>query len=174
MPKSVKKDGCPSDSEIGAELRRLMRYEPETGFFIRITNHRKCIAGQVAGSTHADGRVFIGLLGFRFAAHRLAVLWMTGRMPANEVDHINCDHSDNRWENLRECTSSQNKWNRRANFSNGTGVKGVRYKKRRNKYEASFKVNRREIYLGSFSTLDEASRAISKARKEAHGEFARS
>lgn len=174
MVKAVRKLGYPSDDELREELRRLMRYEPETGQFIRVIDHKRCQAGQAAGSIHGDGRIFIGLLGFRFAAHRLAVLWMTGRMPTDEVDHINCNHSDNRWANLRECTSSQNKWNRRANFSNGTGVKGVRYKKRRNKFEASFKVNRREIYLGSFSTLSEASRAISKERKEAHGEFARS
>lgn len=165
--------GSPTDSELLIELRRLMKYEPETGNFIRIIKQKQYEEGQIAGHKHHDGRVFIGLMNRKFSAHRLAVLWMTGSMPRHEVDHINCNHGDNRWKNLRECTSSQNKWNRRANRKNGTGVKGVRYKKRRNCYEASFKINRKVIYVGTFRSIEEASSAISEARSKAHGSFAR-
>lgn len=173
MPKPHYRHGVPADGLLYQELRRLMRYEPATGNFVRTIDHRSGRAGDIAGSSHHDGRVFIGLLGLRFAAHRLAVLWMTGRMPHEEVDHINCNHSDNRWENLRECTSSQNKCNRRSGGNQSGGFKGVRLNKRSGTYEARIKANRKTIHVGTFKTIEEACDALNKVRSEVHGDFSR-
>ncbi|SNS16714.1 HNH endonuclease [Pseudomonas segetis] len=173
MPKAFSVSGRPSNEEIIAELKRLMRYEPETGNFIRIMDRNQGKTGQIAGCSRRDGRVEIGLLGYRFLAHRLAVAWMTGAMPGEEVDHINCDHSDNRWTNLRACSHAENMRNRRFPGRTETGIKGIRYHKAKNNYEAVVIKNRTTYKFGRFSTIEEAIHVLDIKRKELHGDFAR-
>jgi hypothetical protein len=59
---------------------------------------------------------------------------MTGKWPRHELDHINHDKSDNRWDNLREATKSQIQWNAILRRDNVSGFKGVQ--KRDNKHVA--------------------------------------
>src|SRR5438045_2733801 len=60
-----------------------------------------------------------------YRAHRLAWLYMTGEMPI-EVDHLNLNRADNRWQNLRVATRVQNAANSPARRPSITGIKGVR------------------------------------------------
>lgn len=76
--------------------------------------------------------------------------------PNGIVDHINNNTLDNRKENLRVTTTSNNLRNGTLRTNNTTGVKGVRYDKERKKYEARIKVNYKSILLGRFDTLEEA------------------
>lgn len=76
--------------------------------------------------------------------------------PNGIVDHINNDTLDNRKENLRITTTSNNLRNGTIRVNNTTGVKGVCYNKDRKKYEARIKVNYKSILLGRFDTLEEA------------------
>lgn len=76
--------------------------------------------------------------------------------PNGIVDHINNDTLDNRKENLRITTTSNNLRNGTIRVNNTTGVKGVCYNKDRKKYEARIKVNYKNILLGRFDTLEEA------------------
>lgn len=75
------------------------------------------------------------------------------------VDHINHNRHDNRRENLRVITKQQNHWNQ-------SGVKG--YRKKRNKFEVSIKVNNKNIYIGTFNTEKEAREAYLKTKQELH------
>jgi hypothetical protein len=101
-------------STITAErLRQLLHYDPERGVFTwlsrpaeRSWNTR--FAGTRAGTINGLGYVVIGILGRRYKAHRLAWLYVHGEWPGRELDHINCDKSDNRIANLRPATRSQN------------------------------------------------------------------
>lgn len=76
--------------------------------------------------------------------------------PNGILDHINNDTLDNRKENLRITTTSNNLRNGTIRVNNTTGVKGVCYNKDRKKYEARIKVNYKNILLGRFDTLEEA------------------
>jgi hypothetical protein len=88
---------------------------------------------------------------------------------AAEIDHRNRDGLDNRRENLRECTHSQNLAN--AEFPVGaTGYRGVRVM--RSKYQARIKVDQTYRHLGTFDTAEQAARAYDTAAREAFGEFA--
>ncbi len=89
------------------------------------------------------------------------------------VDHINLDTLDNRRENLRVATNSQNQYNKPLQKNNTSGYKGVTYFKQFGKWVARIRVNNKSIYLGVFDTPEAAADARKIAAIELHGEFAR-
>lgn len=89
------------------------------------------------------------------------------------VDHINGDGLDNRRENLRIASHSQNQWNRRNARNNKTGYKGVSIDKRSGKFRAGISVGGKHIHLGLFSTAEEAAQAYAEASRKYHGEYGR-
>lgn len=164
------------------KLKNLLDYDPETGFFTWKVNGRGIIkAGLRAGTLQVckEGRCgprrYIMVSGYRYLEHRLAFMWMTGRWPADVVDHKNGDSSDNSWANLREATKCQNQKNRRVSKNNKTGFKGVIRQTycKKSPYKAVLGHNGVLIHLGSFATAEEAAEAYAKAMLEKGKEFAR-
>jgi len=90
-----------------------------------------------------------------------------------ETDHINGNKLDNRKENLRHCTKSENMRNRGKQTNNKSGYKGVSWHLRAKKWLAHIVINRKSIHLGLFDDPEEASKTYRKAEKEMFGEFAR-
>lgn len=91
----------------------------------------------------------------------------------NIVDHINRDRLDNRKENLRICTYSQNSCNKSVTKSNLTSkYKGVTYVKRLKHWQVQISNNLKTMYVGVFKTEKEAALAYNKAALKFHGEFA--
>ena len=93
-------------------------------------------------------------------AHRLIWVWMTGEDPGDMViDHINQDGLDNRWENLRKVTKSQNN----ANSPGHVNRRKSRFKgvyKRGNRYEVQVRRNGKMYYApGSYATEEDAAAA---------------
>ena len=153
-------------------LRELLSYNPRTGVFTwRVKPARRVGAGTIAGTR--NGRLRISIDDVEYNGARLAVLWMTGKLPANVVDHINGDPNDNRWRNLRLATQSQNHGNSHMRRDNRSGLKGAFKQSRANTYYSKIKVDGRIIYLGSFETAAEAHIAYRKAARKYFGEFAR-
>ncbi len=149
-------------------LKELLHYDPETGIF-RWTyrDNRWRRVGGTAG-TNKTGYLVIYIDGLQYGAHRLAVLYMTGRFPPDEVDHKNGKRSDNRWENLRECTHGFNGQNlRKANSRSETGLIGA-HPNSRNSYMARIQVGGKQLYLGNFKTAQEANAAYVSAKRRLH------
>lgn len=88
------------------------------------------------------------------------------------VDHVNHDVRDNRRNNLRCATISENAGNMRMQKRNRAGRKGVRLVVSTNKWSARIQRDGKNIHLGCFTTPDEAARAYDAAAKEMFGEFA--
>ena len=125
-----------------------------------------------AGCYAKDSYVFIGLLGKMYRAHRLAFLYMTGEIP-QIIDHINLDKHDNKWGNLRAATVSLNGANRERPKNNKSGVKGVLYNPRDDRWIAKLKVGKRNVYLGQYREFNDAVRSQAEGAKRYFGEFAR-
>lgn len=88
---------------------------------------------------------------------------LIGLSTAGHVDHINHNGLDNRRENLRACSASQNIGNSRLGRRNKSGFKGVSWNAEKNRFHAQIKENRKTRHLGFYKTAIEASEAYKKA-----------
>lgn len=89
------------------------------------------------------------------------------------IDHIDGNGLNNRKNNLRKATVSQNQQNRGVPKNNTTGFKGVCFSTRQNKYKSSIKVNGTLCHLGFYDTPEEAHASYCRASLEMHPEFGR-
>lgn len=121
-------------------------------------------------SFYAIRTVRIGPKRERRAMHRV-ILGLTD--PHIQSDHKNGDTLDNRRENLRPATHSENARNRCRPRTATSAYKGVYWKKDNRKWGARIAVSGKDIHLGYFSDPAEASAAYQKAAEERHGAFAR-
>lgn len=128
--------------------------------------------GSVAGSLQSLGYRQIMIDGQRLLSGRLAWLYVTGRWPDNEIDHVNGIRNDDRFCNLREATRSQNNQNRRCYGK--SGIKGACWIAKERKWRASIKVRGKTVQIGMFETAELAGDAYAQAAAELHGQFARS
>lgn len=158
------------------QLKSVLHYEPTTGIFTWLVSKsgNKGI-GSVAGYTSKRGYMTTTIDRIPYRLHRLAWLYMYGKFPEYDIDHINHTKNDNRLSNLREVTHHVNSKNRPGDKRNKSGHCGVRFKD--NRYEATIAVNKEFIYLGTYKTLEEATDARKAAEEEYgfhpnHGESA--
>ena len=164
-------------------LKTVLHYDPDVGIFTWASRSEhvfkdsrsfkiwtKRYEGAPAGTSRADGYINIAITvgGQRnnYLAHRLAFLYMTGRLPAAQTDHTNHNRQDNRWVNLRSVTHQENGMNQKISSRNTSGFVGVSWMARGNKWRARIKIRGEERHLGTFSSLLSAVMARNDASKK--------
>jgi hypothetical protein len=160
------------------ELLKALDYDPTTGEFRwkycanRTKQRNSQWAGKAAGHIGIDGYARILINGKQYLSHRLAWLYVIGRWPYIEIDHINGNRLDNRFSNLREATRSNNSSNTKKLSANLSGVKGVHWNSDVKKWAAQITKSGRRYHLGYFDNIEEATLSRQKAADRLHGKFA--
>jgi len=150
------------------QIKDILHYDPGTGAFTwKVDRNQKAVAGSEAGHVTDRGYRYIEVNGKSVRAHRLAFFFQTGKWPPFEVDHINGDKLDNRWDNLRLTDRRKNMQNqRRAHSRNSSGFLGV--SRNNDQWRARIRVNGKSKHVGYYSTPEEAHEAYLKAKRELH------
>lgn len=179
-------------------LRQILRYEPDTGkLFWRERPVGFFQPSDYAGvgersadwsaakwnTRHAGREAFISrvgrgylagkVMGVKLNAHRVIWALVHGEWPVHEIDHINCDKTDNRISNLRLATASENARNRPTYSNNSSGFKGVSWNRQAMKWTAGIRLDGKRKHLGYFDGVEDAALAYAEAAAMHYGSFAR-
>ena len=158
-----------NESSITQEyLKELFFYDGKN--LIRRVSHGRGKAGDIAGTLSPRGYRKIQINGKICQAHRLIWVYVYGKCPSNEIDHINGIRYDNRIENLRDVTPCINQRNRPKAANNKSGVTGVAWHKASNMWQARVNIDGVQIYLGLFECRYRAA-SVRHLAMELHGGF---
>ena len=139
-----------SDEALVAYIVKNYTYDRERGVVVNRKLNR-VVKGSVNNIGYVKTRLWIGGQHPTIGLHQMVWVVVHGRLPS-QIDHINGNPLDNRLENLREVSSSENMLNivHRWKPNARTGLPGVCQKERefvifvkkwihfRDKYEAFF------------------------------------
>tara|TARA_R110002167_G_scaffold104166_1_gene268675 strand:- start:1490 stop:1984 length:495 start_codon:yes stop_codon:yes gene_type:complete len=132
-------------------------YDRDTGLFTYLKSAGCRKSGDIVGWSDASNGVKYKITKInkvKVRLHRLAFFYVTGRWPI-QIDHINGDGSDNRWENLREVSGNENNKNTKILKNNKSGVHGVSWYKGK-KWASKITVMKKQIHLGYYHDFFEA------------------
>jgi hypothetical protein len=166
-------------------LRKLLRYEPETGkLFWRersaelfedkrqpsaqsCKNWNKRWAGKEAFTSHTNyGYKQGSIFNRKYQAHRVIFAMHSIDCRAAEIDHINGVRDDNRLVNLRAVSRWDNARNCGRASDNTSGCTGVSWDRSRGKWVAYIKARGKVINLGRFIKIEDAIAARKAAEKQ--------
>ena len=164
-----------------SQLKELLSYNSETGVLtwnrrdIKWFSHckypeRACkswntkycekIAGNVHDKKGNTGytELSIWVCGSKkpYAAHRLIWIYMSGKEPYGEIDHIDGNGLNNSWDNLRDVSKVENAQNSTISLRNKSGFTGVSWSTERKKWQVSIRANGTNISGGRFDNLNDA------------------
>jgi hypothetical protein len=88
------------------------------------------------------------------------------------LDHIDGNRSNNKIENLRAATVSQNLQNSKTYKSNTSGIKGVSWEKDRNKWKVQIMLRGKNKVIRNLEDLELAELVAIEVRNKYHGEYA--
>ena len=142
-------------------------------YWKKVTHFTKqYLVGHEVGSIHATGYRHVTWMGKIHKVHRLIFLLEHGYLP-KEIDHINGDRQDNRLENLREVTRSENQFNKAMCSNNTSGFRGVNWHKHSKSWVVRVCTKGKTKILGYFKDLELAGLVADEARNLYHGKFAK-
>ena len=156
-------------------IHSRFEYNPELGRLISKITTRNNNCGHRAGelvkgsvTNYGYREVFFG--DYRMREHRLIFLMCHGILP-KMLDHIDGNKLNNKIENLRVCSGSQNQFNSKLPKNNTTGFKGVYFLKKKNRYVGRIEVSGKEYSTKQTKGLTEAVLLLRSLRENLHGEY---
>ena len=159
-------------AEVFREIQDYTNYEVSN-----IGNVKNKKTGRIIKKHITHGYYRVGLCKdskeTKYVVHRLvASAFINNPLNKDCVDHTNNNKLDNRFENLRWATSTENNRNTTIRKTNTTGVKGVNYIEKTNTWRARICIDGISIHIGTYDTLEEAKQARIDKVRLAFGDFA--
>ena len=150
-------------------LKQVVSFEPTTGIFIRILKAKRAVVGKELGYKKSNGYIALSIDGQKYFAHRIAWLYVYGEFPKHDIDHIDGDRTNNKIKNLRDVSRTENLQNLKIakSHNKSTGVLGA-YLHNCGKFMSRIKVNKKDVYLGLFDTVEQAQQAYLTAKQQFH------
>ena len=144
--------------------------------WIDATKYHSRLNGRCAGSKRlgtSNGKYYwhVKIDGIPLKRSHIVFLFANGRWPSDQIDHINGNSLDDRIENIREVTHTQNAWNHKGRTKSSGLPMGVRQMPS-GKYQARITCNKKVYQIGSFCSLEQAVSAYQTKRKEMFGDYA--
>jgi hypothetical protein len=152
------------------EALRLFEYRD--GRLRHRTASRGRKIGDPIGSINGTGYRRVGMGGKYYTEHALVYLMHHGYIPT-EIDHINGIRDDNRIENLRAVTRSQNQYNKEKCRNNTSGHRGVSWHKATGKWSVRIGLKNRSKSMGYYDDLELAAFIAEEARLKYYGQYAK-
>lgn len=153
-------------------LREVLSYDPETGNFTYLVGRANVPAGTVTAGYRSGEYLELCIDYERIKAHVVAWVIVTGEWPPM-IDHEDTNKLNNKWENLRKATKSQNMMNVGIRSDNKSGARGVSWDSSRKKWTARLRVGKKYLSLGRFENKEDAIEAYKSAAIKSYGAFAR-
>jgi len=152
-------------------LHELFDYRDGKLFWKKVTSTRSDVIGKEVGCINSQGYKTTKIGGKNHLVHRLIYAMFYSDVPKC-LDHIDGNRSNNKIENLRKATFSENMFNAKSYKTNKTGVKGVNFNKECQKFSARCAIKGKSHWLGLYKTLEEAEKVVKDFRTKHHGDFA--
>jgi hypothetical protein len=152
--------------------RALELFKYVDGYLIRNVPVSNTKAGDKFGRLHKTGYIVGSVDNKDYRIHRIIWLLHNGTLP-QFLDHIDGDRTNNRIENLRPATLSQNGGNRSKIGNTTSHWKGVYFDKHTQKYRAVIQANNKNVKIGWFLDAQDAALAYNFAAYHTYGEFAK-
>ena len=158
-----------------AEVNKILDYDPETGIFKRLVKTcNSAKVGELNPCVGSGGYQIITIFNKRFLAHRLAWLLFYKEMPKGHIDHIDGNGLNNKIENLRLATQSENMQNKKTPSNNKSGYKGVSFCNMTKKWVARIRIpSGKYANLGRYENPLEAHLFYISNAIRYYGQFAR-
>lgn len=159
-------------------LLRLFHVDSDTGrlYWRDISKYHSEKSGKEAGAPipSQSGKKYwhVQIGGRKYKRGHLIFCAAYGRMPKPCLDHVNGNSLDDRLDNLREATATENAWNHKTRKRRIKLPMGVRLIPHSGRYQARISFHKRQIHLGAYDTPEEAQQVYLCKRKELFGEFA--
>jgi len=154
------------------EMDRLFKYDVINGGLIRkVSVSKNTKEGDRAGRETSGGYFSTTIKSKETQIHRIIYFMFNGFLP-DFIDHKDGNPLNNKIDNLRGCTNSQNQYNKKIQKNNTSGYKNI-YKKN-NGWIVLFRVNKRLKSYGVYRNISDAIKTAETIRLSMHKEFARS
>lgn len=154
-----------------SELQDLVSYRSDGSLIWKISTSNRIKKGDIVGWKSSNGYIRCKIKGIEGPLHHFIWLYHYGEFPAKNLDHINQNRRDNRIENLREATYSENLINTKLSKRNTSRFRGVYLNQNNNTYYWQL-VKDYKVYSGAgFSTPEEAAIERNKKSFELYGQF---
>jgi len=152
------------------QVRDLFDYR-DGELYWKVSLAHKIKINDMAGSINNTGYKRVGINNKDYLNHRLIFLMFYGRLPTF-IDHIDNNPLNNRIENLREATKSQNSQNAKLRANNSSGAKNVYWLKRDRKWRVELNIGGKRKNFGHYYDIKIAKFIADTMRYKYHGQFA--
>ena len=159
--------------EITKELlHEFLDYNEQTGWLVwKVHRGGTARKGARAGTIDYEGYRLVSIYNKTYKAHRLIWMYMTGSWPVGVIDHIDRNPDNNKFDNLRDCSHSDNAHNKFSSRGKSS-YQGVYLDSKSGRPTAMIRLNGKPRYLRSFDTEEEASIAYLSVKKQLIPEIA--